>query len=91
MVALAAMRKCTPSTPRLQALVGARLAWMSEMGVREAAERVGSKSNLWADLASRRRLSDVLTQAADLGLRARVVPAAEQWETVEWLLGVEAE
>lgn len=90
MVALAAMRSCTPSTPRLQALVEARLDWMSRTGVLEAAERVGSKSNLWADLASRRRLCDVLRQAEDLGLRTRVVPAAKHWDSAAWLLGVDA-
>jgi hypothetical protein len=60
------------------------------MGVLEAAERVGSKSNLWADLASRRRLCDVLQQAEDLGLRTRVVPAAKHWDSAAWLLGVDA-
>ena len=90
MVALAAMRSCAPSTPRLQALVAARLEWMSEESVLEAAERVGSKSNLWADLLSRGRLHDVRQQATALGLRLRVVTAADEWQSLDWLLGVDA-
>jgi hypothetical protein len=32
----------------------------------------------------------VLRQAEDLGLRTRVVPAAEHWDSAAWLLGVDA-
>jgi hypothetical protein len=90
MVALAAMRSCTPRTPRLQALVQARMQWMSTTGVLEAAERVGSKSNLWADLASRGRLDDVLQQAHQLGLRTRVVEPVAEWQSADWLLAEES-
>lgn len=90
MVALAAMRSCTPRTPRLQALVQARMQWMSTTGVLEAAERVGSKSNLWADLASRGRLDDVLQQAHQLGLRTRVIEPVAEWQSADWLLAEES-
>ena len=88
MVALAAMRSLAPRTPRLQALNAARLAWMQANGVLEAAERVGSKSNLWADLASRGQLPEVARQVEALGLRLRIVEAAAGWQSLEWLLAV---
>ena len=59
---------------------------MRANGVREAAERVGSKSNLWADLGSRGRSDEVVRQAAALGWSVRRVPAAEEWATPAWLL-----
>ena len=63
---------------------------MSTTGVLEAAERVGSKSNLWADLASRGRLDDVLQQAHQLGLRTRVVEPVAEWQSADWLLAEES-
>ena len=90
MVALHTMRSCAPKTPRLQALMTARLEWMRARGVIEAAERVGSKSNLWADLASRDGMHEVARQVKALGLRLRVVPTADHWHSPEWLLAVDA-
>ena len=90
MVALSAMRTCAPGTARLQALVAARVEWMRAHGMREAAERVGSRSNLWADLGSRGKSEEVVRQAAALGWSVRRVPAAEDWATPEWLLSVPA-
>ena len=88
MVALYAMRNCVSSTPRLQALLTQRLAWMEARGVREAAERIGSKSNLWADLGSRGRINAVVEQAAQLGLAARRVEPPAGWQSPDWLLGL---
>ena len=72
-VALAAMVSLTPALEGMQRLIQQRLLLAEQHGWRLAARRVSSKGNLWADLASRGRLSDVLRQAAALGLRPRVV------------------
>ena len=53
-VALAAMRSLAPTAPAMQQLTTRRVAWMQQEGVREAAERVTTDANLWADLLSRR-------------------------------------
>jgi hypothetical protein len=86
MVALSAMRSSAPSTPRLQELVRARGEAMRLGGLREAAERVGSKSNLWADLGSRGRVDDVRRQAIALGFSFRCVPVLAEWASPSWLL-----
>jgi hypothetical protein len=78
-VAMAAMRGLTPSTLAMQSLTAARVEWMLDHGVAEAAERVTSKANLWADLASRGRTDDVLRQAEALGLRHRRVDVPAEW------------
>ena len=62
-----------------------------DTGVREAPERIGSKSNLWADLGSRGRSAEVVRQAAALGLSVRHVPVASEWMSLEWLLETPAE
>ena len=73
-VALAAMVSLTPTLEGMQRLTQQRLLLAERYGWRLAARRVSSKGNLWADLASRGRLADVLRQAVALGLRPRVVP-----------------
>lgn len=78
-VALAAMRSMAPKTTRMQLLTEARTSWMFENGVREAAERISTKNNLWADLGSRGRVDVVLQQAERLGLRWRVLEVPEPW------------
>ena len=85
MVALAVMRYATPSVARLQALSAARIDLILQLGVREAAERIGSKSNLWADLGSRGRGDAVVRQAAALGMSTRRVAVASGWESAAWL------
>lgn len=86
MVSLAAMRSGKAYAPRLQTLVERRSHDMLSMGIREAAERVGTKSNLWADLGSRGRVADVFRQARRLGLSPVWVAPAAGWESIEWLL-----
>jgi hypothetical protein len=86
-VAMAAMRGLTPSTLAMQALTAARVEWLLDSGVAEAAERVTSKANLWADLASRGRTDEMLRQAAALGLRCRRVEVPAEWRE---LLGEQA-
>ena len=91
MVALGVMRSAVSTAPRLQALTAARIDWMLQAGVVEAAERIGSKSNLWADLASRDASAEVERQAALLGLSFRRVQAAAGWGSAAWLLDVPVE
>jgi hypothetical protein len=87
-VALSAMRTLTPRTPAMQELISARLAWMEQVGVREAAERVNTKNNLWADWISRGSTSDVIAQAEALGYRVRVVEPPVAWRDASLLLRV---
>ena len=85
MVALSALRTGTPSTRQLQALTAWHFDWLRSSGIREAPERIGSKSNLWADLASRGRSNEVIRQAAALHLRVKRVAVPPGWESAAWL------
>ena len=78
-VAMAAMRQMSPSTDAMQRLSAARATWMLAQGVGEAAERVTSAANLWADMLSRGDAAGVLQQAATLGLRTRRVDVPAEW------------
>jgi hypothetical protein len=89
--ALAAMQSCTPGTARLQELVERRIEWMRRWGIREAAARVGTKSNLWADLGSRGRMHDVVSQAKALGYNVRVLTPPEEWRSAAWLGEIEGD
>ena len=88
-VALSAMRSSAPGTARLQELVRARGDAMRQAGLREAAERIGSKSNLWADLGSRGQVNTVRRQAVALGYSFRCVPVLAEWASPSWLLDIE--
>ena len=81
-VAMAAMRNLTPSTACMQALTAERSAWLLERGVVEACERITSKANLWADMGSRARVSELMSQAESLGLSVRRVETPPQWRAV---------
>ena len=85
MVVLSALRTGTPSTRQLQVLTSWHFDWLRSNGIREAPERIGSKSNLWADLASRGRSNDVVRQATALQLRVRHVAVPPGWESAGWL------
>ena len=87
-VALAAMRNLTPSTERMQELAAARTAWLHASGVREAAERVPSKANLWADLGSRGAFDAVVQQASELGLATRWIAPPAAWATPARMLSL---
>ena len=78
-VAMSAMRRLTPSTEAMQAFTAARAAWLLEHGVTEAAERITSAANLWADMLSRGHVAAVEQQAARLQLRPRRVPVDQGW------------
>ena len=88
MVALSTMRSATPHTARLQALSARRVEMLIELGLREAPERISSKSNLWADLGSRGRSEEVVVQAAALGLSTKRVAVVAEWRSIGWLLNV---
>ena len=78
-VAMAAMRGLVPSTMAMQWLTAERVSWMLGSGVMEATERITSKANLWADMGSRARVSEMLEQAERLGLRPRRVAEPADW------------
>ena len=59
-VALAAMRHMSSRSARMQDIVARRTAWLYATGRVEAAARVTSKANLWADWGSRGALAAVL-------------------------------
>jgi hypothetical protein len=54
--------------------------------VAESAERVTSKSNLWADLGSRGRTAEVERQALALGLAFELVSPPPAWRCTAALL-----
>ena len=86
MVALATMRSATPQSVRLQELSARRVQMLIAMGLREAPERISSKSNLWADLGSRGRSAWVVAQASSLGLSSTWLAVAAEWASMDWLL-----
>ena len=73
------MCRLSPTTTAMQQLSAARAEWLLAHGVSEAAERVTSKANLWADMLSRGGVGDVLVQAVALGLRPRRVAVPPAW------------
>jgi hypothetical protein len=77
--AKAAMRSATPKTELMQTLCRARVDWLIANRVAEAAERITSKANLWADLGSRGKLAEMLEQAKMLGLSTRRVQIPPGW------------
>ena len=84
--AKAAMRSATPKTELMQMFCGARVEWLIANRVAEAAERITSAANLWADLGSRGKLAEMLAQAHALGLSTRRVQVPPGWR--EMLSGV---
>ena len=88
MVALASMRSATPRSARLQALSARRVEMLIAMGLREAPERISSKSNLWADLGSRGHSEEVVAQAAYLGWSTTRLAVAAEWASMDWLLAL---
>jgi len=81
-VALAAMRRRTPRTEAMQRLASARGEWLHERGVLEAAERITSAANRWADALSRGDEALVLEEARALGLTPRRVDPPASWRAL---------
>ena len=91
-VAQYAMRNSKAEGRAMQRLVERRSGWLLQSGVLEAAERITSKANLWADLGSRGCIADVLDQAAALGLSSRQIFPELGWrffygDCSEWMDG----
>jgi hypothetical protein len=76
------MRSSAAKTPLMQLIVERRSSWLVEGGRVEAAARITSKANLWADLGSRGRLDDVLQQASAAGLAPRRVLVSAEWRAL---------
>jgi hypothetical protein len=83
-VAQAAMRYSTPSTHIMQQLAHHRSEWLVSTGRIEAAARLTSKANLWADLGSRGQLHIVRRQAEAMGLTLRRVAIPAGWRELTW-------
>ena len=82
-VAMSAMRKLTPATLPMQQMTAERVDWMLHSGIREASERVSSKSNLWADLISREGgWGPFCLQVAALGYHLRELQPPAEWRSI---------
>ena len=87
-VAMSAMRSATAKSARMQELLATRIEWMLEHGVNEAALRVSTRANLWADLGSRGQAAEMERQAELLGLRVVQLAPCPQLQSADHLLGL---
>jgi hypothetical protein len=78
-VAMAAMRQMGSRSAGMQEMLVRRTTWLYATGRTEAAARITSKANDWADWGSRGRLGEVLVAATALGLQPRRVEAPAAW------------
>ena len=88
-VAESAMRRLAPRAAAAQLVTARRSRWLFDAGVVEAAARVTTSANLWADIASRPELGgggEVARQAGLLGLRVREVEVPAAWRGTADLL-----
>ena len=85
-MALAAMRSMAPGSAVMQAIAARRTRWLFEHSVAEAAARITSQANLWADLGSRGAVAEMVQQARALGLTARRVELPADWRATVGLL-----
>ena len=66
-----------------QQMTAERVEWMLHSGIREASERVSSKSNLWADLISREGgWGPFCLQVAALGYHLRELQPPAEWRSI---------
>ena len=70
------MRRETPSSALMQAVAAKRSIFLRDASIFSRVNRVTSADNAWADWLSRQRLSDVLSDAAALGLTVKTVPVS---------------
>ena len=88
-VAQYAMRSGTSNSQPMQRMLNRRSEWLTEHSVLEAAERITSKANLWADLGSRGKMAEVIRQAAALGIvKSRCITPPSLWVSgfeADWL------
>ena len=69
----------------MPALLRRRTAWLVNHGAVEAAARITSANNRWADLGSRGSAEIVCAEARALGLRPRRVDVPAEWRQLAWL------
>ena len=86
-VALSAMRRLSTraDAPAMAAVIRRRTQWLLEHAVVEAAERITSANNVWADWGSRGRVRDVCAAAERLGMAATRVEIPADWRDLGWL------
>ena len=87
-VALSAMRRLSTRAEgdAMPAMLRRRTSFLLENAVVEAAERITSKNNRWADLGSRGQVGVVCVEALALGLRPRRVEITSEWRDLSWLM-----
>ena len=87
-VALSAMRRLSARAdgPAMAAVIRRRTQWLLEHGVIEAAERITSENNTWADWGSRGRGDEMRAAAIALGLTPRHVEIPPPWGDLDWLM-----
>ena len=67
----------------VEQMTAERVEWMLHSGIREASERVSSKSNLWADLISREGgWGPFCLQVAALGYHLRELQPPAEWRSI---------
>ena len=81
-VAQAAMRAAAVRSEGMQRIVAARTRWLVEEGMAEAARRITTTANLWADWGSRGQLGRVLEQAEQLRLKWQRCSVPAAWRDV---------
>ena len=70
-------------------LIATSVEWMAAHGVREAAERISTHANLWADWGSRGRWAEVELQAMQMGLPVRLLEPPVGWRSAAGMLMAE--
>ena len=88
-VAQAAMRAAAVRSEGMQRIVVARTRWLMQMGIAEAARRITTTANLWADWGSRGQLDRVLAQAEHMQLRGRRCSVPAAWRDTSGLLALD--
>ena len=81
-VAQQAMKGTLPKCEAMQLLCSARTEWLTSNSVLEAAHRITTKANLWADLGSRRAAGEMVAQAQSLGLDAHQLHTPAEWQSL---------
>lgn len=80
-----AMRRLRTKSRRVESLLERRGDWLQRNSIFSTAERITSKSNLWADMGSRGEGAEVERAAASMGLAIRRVDPPSEWRsTVAW-------
>lgn len=86
-VVLAALRRLSTKAEgeAFPALLRRRTLWLAANDYVEAAARVTSANNRWADLGSRGRVAEACAEAEALGLQPRQLEIPADWRDLTWL------